>query len=143
MAGHGSKRCPLDLLAAAAPEHFRAGIDDIVILPLVVITLAVVKLLKAFFTLLIRLIDFLFPILLQLMRFPLFTLRILGDGIAALIKAIVAILPVGGTRRTTWRESISVYWTWLRQKFSYHAFEEWIHHAFEKGMSWCSGAAGH
>jgi len=88
MASHGSKRCPSGRSAAAAPEHFRAGIDDIVILPLVVITLAVVKLLKAFFTLLIRLIDFLFPILLQLMRFPLFTLRILGDGIAAADKTL-------------------------------------------------------
>jgi hypothetical protein len=39
---------------------------------------AVVKLLKALLTPLIRLIDFLFPLLLQVMRFPLFTLRILG-----------------------------------------------------------------
>ena len=38
------------------------------------------------------------------MRFPLFTLRILGDGIAALLKGIVRILPVGGTRRAAWRE---------------------------------------
>jgi hypothetical protein len=125
-----------DATAAVAPEHFRTGIDDIVILPLVVITLAVAKLLKALFTLLIHFIDFLFPILLQLMRFPLFTLRILGDGIVALTKAIVAILPIGSTRRATWRKSISLCWTWLRQRFSYHAFEEWIHHAFEKGMAW-------
>src|SRR5262245_16582369 len=87
----------------AVPEHFRTGVEDIVILPLVVIALAVVMLLKGFFTLLIRLIDFLFPILLQLIRFPLFTLRILGDGVAALTNAIVAILPIGGTRRAAWR----------------------------------------
>jgi hypothetical protein len=132
-----------DATPVAAPELFRPGIEDIVILPLVVIALAVVKLLKAFFTLLIRLIDFLFPILLQLIRFPLFTLRILGDGIAALTKAILAILPIGGTRRAAWREAISVYWAWLRQKFSYRAFEEWLHHAFEKGMAWVFRAAGH
>src|SRR3954454_22548078 len=120
----------------AAPEHFRAGIEDIVILPLVAIALAMVKLTKAFFTLLIRLIDFMFPILLQLMRFPLFTLRILGDGIAALTSAMVAILPVGSMRRLAWRKAIGMYWDWLRQKFSYRVFEEWIHHTFEKGMAW-------
>lgn len=70
------------------------------------------------------------------MRFPLFTLRISGDGIATLSKAIVAILPVGGRRRSSWRKTISIYWAWLRQKISYHAFEEWVHHAFENGMAW-------
>jgi hypothetical protein len=70
------------------------------------------------------------------MRFPLFTLRILGDGIAALTKGIVRFLPIGGERRAAWRERVSEYWKWLRQKFSYKAFEEWLHHAFESGMAW-------
>lgn len=117
-------------------EHFRVGIDDIVILPLVTLALVVVKLVKGAIRGLIRLLDFLFPILLQLMRFPLFTLRILGDGVAALTKAVVAILPVGSAKRAAWREAVSVHWAWLRRKFSYHAFEEWVHHAFEKGMAW-------
>jgi hypothetical protein len=125
-----------DVTQAKTPEHFRIGIDDIVILPLVMIALTLVKLLKALFTLLVRLIDFMFPVLLQLMRFPLFTLRILGDGLAMLAKAIVAILPVGGMRRLAWRKAISAYWDWLRQKFSYRSFEEWVHQVFEKGMAW-------
>jgi hypothetical protein len=123
-------------LASIAEARFSAGIDDVVILPLVTFALVVVKLVKAAVRLLIRLLDFLFPILLQLMRFPLFTLRILGDGIAALTKAVVAILPVGSAKRAAWREAVSAHWAWLRRKFSYHAFEEWVHHAFEKGMAW-------
>ena len=117
-------------------ERYTASIDDIVIVPLVAVAFAVWRVLRRIFFVLIDIIDFLFPILLQVMRFPLFTLRILGDGIAALLKGIVRFLPVGGDRRTAWREFISQHWAWLRQKFSYKAFEQWLHHAFENGMAW-------
>jgi hypothetical protein len=122
--------------STAAPEYFRPGIEDIVILPLVALALIVAKMLRAIFRFLVSLIDFLFPILLQIMRFPLFTLRILGDGIAALLRGIVRILPVGGTKRQAWREAIKEKWAWLRAKISYKAFEEWLHHIFEDGMAW-------
>jgi hypothetical protein len=115
---------------------FRIGVDDLVIVPLVAVAFAVWRILRRAFFILVDLVDFLFPILLQVMRFPLFTLRILGDGIAALLKGIVRFLPVGGDRRAAWREFVSRHWAWLRQKISYKAFEEAVHHAFEKGMAW-------
>src|SRR5215212_5978820 len=118
------------------PDDFTVGVEDVVIVPLAAAALAVKQALTSALTLLIRLLDLLFPILLQLMRFPLFTLRILGDGIITLSKAVVAILPVGRARRAAWREWISIYWALLRQKISYHAFEQWLHHAFENGMAW-------
>ena len=117
-------------------EHFQAGIEDVVILPLAAIALVVKGVLRSAFSILKHIIDFLFPILLQLMRFPLFSLRILGDAIVALLKGIARILPIGGMRRAAWREFISRYWAWLRQKISYKAFEEAVHHAFENGMAW-------
>jgi hypothetical protein len=125
-----------DAASVAPPEPFKVSFDDLLIVPLVALGVSLKRVLKSTLMLLVRLVDFLFPILLQVMRFPLFTLRILGDGIAALSRAIVAILPVGGTRRAAWRESISLSWAWLRKKISYQAFEEWIHHAFESGMAW-------
>jgi len=118
------------------PEDFTVGVEDVVIVPLAAVVLGIKQALTSALTLLIRLLDLLFPILLQLMRFPLFTLRILGDGIVTLSKAVVAILPVGRARRAAWREWISIYWALLRQKISYHAFEQWLHHAFENGMAW-------
>jgi hypothetical protein len=121
---------------SGGPESYRAGVDDLVIVPLVVVTFAIWRILRRIFFILVDIIDFLFPIVLQVMRFPLFTLRIIGDGLAALLKGIVRFLPVGGDRRAAWRERISEYWAWLRQKFSYRAFEEWLHHAFEDGMAW-------
>jgi hypothetical protein len=122
--------------ATAPDDVFSPGVDDVVIVPLIAIAFAVRRTLRAAFTVLVDIVDFAFPILLQVMRFPLFTLRIVGDGIAALLKAIVRILPVGGARRDAWREIVGQYWTWLRKKFSYKAFEEALHHAFENGMAW-------
>jgi hypothetical protein len=121
---------------SASPAQFTAGIDDIIILPLVAVALAIAKTLRWLFSLLIHLIDWLFPILLQVMRFPLFTLRILGDGLAWLTQGVVNVLPVGGTRRAAWREWVIRTWAWLRAQISYKAFEEWLHHVFEDGMAW-------
>ena len=83
----------------AASERFGLGSDDVVILPIVAIALTLKMVVRSAWTVLKHIIDFLFPILLQLMRFPLFTLRILGDGIVALLRGIARILPIGGERR--------------------------------------------
>jgi hypothetical protein len=125
-----------DRVFATTPERFELGVDDAVILPLVLIALAVKKLFRVALTLLIDLLDFAFPILLQLMRFPLFTVRILGDGIVAVLKAAAGYLPLAGARREAFRAFVSRHWSWLREKISYQAFEEAVHHAFEVGMAW-------
>jgi hypothetical protein len=115
---------------------FGVGVEDIVILPLVAIAVIVKVVLRALLTILIDIIDWLFPILLQVMRFPLFTIRIIGDGIAALLKGVMRFLPIGNMRRQAWQGFISRNWAWCRQSLSYRAFEEWLHHAFEDGMAW-------
>ncbi len=117
-------------------ERFPVGAGDVVILPMAAIALVVEYLARSVWTALKQILDFLFPILLQLMRFPLFTLRILGDGTAALLKGIARILPIGGERRAAWREFVSQHWAWLREQISYKAFEEAVHHLFESGMAW-------
>jgi hypothetical protein len=119
-----------------AQSRFDAGVEDLIIFPLVAIALVVKQLLHAMLRILIHILDYAFPILLQLARFPLFTVRIIGDAIVALLKGIVRFLPMSGTKREAWRELVSQYWSWLRQKISYKAFEEAVHHAFERGMAW-------
>jgi len=115
---------------------FGVGVEDIVILPLVAIAFIAKVVQRALLTTLIDIIDWLFPILLQVMRFPLFTIRIIGDGIAALSKGVMRFLPIGNVRRQAWQGFISRNWAWCRQSLSYRAFEEWLHHAFEDGMAW-------
>jgi len=115
---------------------FGAGLDDIIIVPVAAVAYIVRSVFRALLRLLVRLLDYAFPILLQVARFPLFTLRIIGDALAALARGVIALLPIGGDRRAAWREYVSQAWAWLRAKISYKAFEEYIHHLFEDGMAW-------
>jgi hypothetical protein len=117
-------------------ERVLVGIDDVVIVPMVAVALVVEAVARSAWSVLKHLVDFLFPILLQLMRFPLFTLRILGDGIAALLRGMTWVLPIGGARRAAWGEFVTQHWAWLRQRISYRAFEEAVHQLFENGMAW-------
>jgi hypothetical protein len=113
-----------------------AGVEDLVIVPLAVITLAISKLLKAVFSILIYVLDYAFPILLQLMRIPLVAARAIGDGMAALFEGVVRCLPVSSANRDAWRRGVREQWIWLRRKISYQAFEHALHQAFEAGMGW-------
>jgi hypothetical protein len=121
---------------AMTQGRYGAGIEDAIIVPLVLVALAGKNLLHTTLSVLIHIVDYAFPILLQLMRFPLFTTRIIGDRLVVALKFIVRYLPVSCASRERWREVVSRGWSWLRQKISYKAFEEAVHHAFESGMAW-------
>jgi hypothetical protein len=113
-----------------------AGVEDLVIVPLVVIALAISKLLKAVFSILIYILDYAFPILLQLMRIPLLTARLIGDGMELLLEGVVRCLPISGVKRDSLRARVRQQWIWFRRNISYQAFEHALHHAFEAGMAW-------
>lgn len=125
-----------ETVGRAPDDSFGPGPSDLVLVPLAAAAVALRRLARALLTLLIHLLDYAFAILLQVMRFPLFTVRILGDGVVWLSRAIVSYLPVGGGKREAWREAIARHWAWVRKKISYKAFEEAVHHAFEGGMAW-------
>ncbi len=121
----------------AQPErHYAGAVDDIVILPLAALGIAGKILLRWAWQLLVHVVDFIFPILMQILRFLMFTVRIVGDGISALLRFIIKFLPLPLARRNAWREAVARGWSWLRRKISYTAFEEWVHHLFEDGMAW-------
>jgi len=113
-----------------------AGLDDLVIVPLVLIAVAISKLLKAVFSILIYVLDYAFPILLQLMRIPLLAARLVGDGMEFLLEGALQCLPVSSARREAWRARVRQQWVWFRRNISYQAFEEALHHVFEAGMAW-------
>lgn len=116
--------------------RFITSIEDVVITPLVLVALAVKKFLHLASSTMIHIVDYAFPIFLGLMRFPLFSARIFGDGLIKALKFIITCLPVSPVHRVHWREAMGRWWRWLRQKLSYKAFEEAVHHAFENGMAW-------
>jgi hypothetical protein len=114
----------------------RVGAEDLVIVPLVVIALVISKLLKAVLSILIYVLDYAFPILLQLMRIPLLTARLIGDGMEFLFEGVVRCLPVSRAKRDALRARVRQQWIWFRRSISYQAFEQALHNAFESGMTW-------
>ena len=115
---------------------FRAGIADLLIIPLVTAILLLKALAKKVFSVLVHILDYAFFVAMELTRFPLFAIRASGDGVVAAVRALVAHLPVAQERRHRWLEFIGRKWSRIRQAISYRAFEQAVHHAFERGMEW-------
>ena len=111
----------------------RPGAEDVLIIPLVVAALAAKRLAQAVLSILIRLLDWGFVLAVYLTRFPLFVLQVLGDGMIAVVSGLVSWLPVGEEDRRKWRALIAQNWARIRQTISYKAFEQAVHHAFERG----------
>jgi hypothetical protein len=116
--------------------RFRAALDDVIIIPLVLLALAASKILRLIFLILIRLLDYAFPVAMQLVWLPLFGARIVGSGIVAIINGALRILPLPKATRRQLSKSIRRNWLWIRSKTSYRAFEYAVHVVFESGMAW-------
>jgi hypothetical protein len=117
-------------------EGFRTGPEDAIILPLVTAALVLKRLLKTVFLFVVRLLDWSFPLVMQLIRFPLFTARVLGDGTIGAARWLIPWLPLSEQVRENWQEDIGRKWSWLRGKLSYKVFEDALHNVFERGMAW-------
>lgn len=117
-------------------DRFGAALDDAIIVPLVIFTLAVMKILRFILSILVRLLDYAFPLVMQLVRPPLFVARVLGNCIIAIINGALRFLPLSEAKRQQWSASIRQRWSWFRRKISYQAFEHAVHIAFESGMAW-------
>jgi len=115
---------------------FRGALDDVIIIPLVFVALAANKLLHFILSILMRLLDFAFPFVMQIVWLPLLAARILGNVTVATLNGSLRYLPLSETKRRRWNISIRRNWSWLRRKMSYRAFEQAVHTAFENGMAW-------
>ena len=117
-------------------SRFRGSLDDVIIIPLVVVALAANKILRFVLSILMRLLDYAFPLAMQIVWLPLFAARVLGNVIVTAINGALRLVPLSETNRRRWSISIRRNWSWLRRKISYQAFERAVHTAFESGMAW-------
>jgi hypothetical protein len=83
-----------------------------------------------------RLLDYTFPLVMEIVRLPLFAAKVLGNLIVAVATGALCILPLSETKRRKWIVSMRRRWSWLRRRISYRAFERTLHVAFAKGMAW-------
>jgi hypothetical protein len=117
-------------------SRFRGALDDVIIVPLVFVALAVNEILRFILSILMRLLDYAFPLAMQIIWLPLFAVRVVGNVIVTAISGALRFLPLSETKRRQWRTSIRRNWAWLRRKISYRAFEHAVYVAFESGMAW-------
>jgi hypothetical protein len=117
-------------------RYLHPSLDDVIIIPLVFVALSANKILRLILSILMRLLDYAFPLAMQLVWLPLFAAKVLGDGIVAIINGALRFLPLSETKLRQWSETIRRSWSWLRRKISYRAFEHAVHIAFESGMAW-------
>ena len=122
--------------AWTAESRFRGALDDVVIIPLVFVALAANKTLRFILSILMRLLDYAFPLAMQIVWLPLFAARVLGNVVVTATNGALRFLPVSETKRRQWSMSIRRNWSWLRRKISYRAFEHAVYIAFESGMAW-------
>jgi hypothetical protein len=124
-------------------SRFRVGLDDVIIIPLVFVTLAANKILRSILSILMRLLDYAFPLAMQIVWLPLLAAKVLGNVIVTAINGALRLLPLSEAKRRRWSISIRRNWSRLRLKFSYRAFERAVHDAFEDGMAWVFGRCRH
>jgi hypothetical protein len=117
-------------------SRFRGALDDVIIVPLVFVTLAANKILRFILAILMRLLDYAFPLAMQIVWLPLFAAKVVGNVIVTVISVALRFFPLSETKRRQWNISIRRNWSWLRRKISYRAFEKAVHIAFERGMAW-------
>ena len=60
-------------------SRFRGGLDDVIIIPLVLVTLAANKILRFILSILMRLLDYAFPLAMQIVWLPLFAAKVVGQ----------------------------------------------------------------
>ena len=122
--------------ARTEESRFRGALDDVIIIPLVFFALAANKILRFILSILMRLLDYAFPLAMQIVWLPIFAARVLGNVIVTVINGALRFLPISETNRRQWTISIRRNWSWLRRKISYRAFEHAVYVAFESGMAW-------
>ena len=83
-------------------SRFRGSLDDVIIIPLVVVALAANKILRFILSILMRLLDYAFPLAMQIVWLPLFAAKVLGNVIVTVINGALRFLPLSETKRRQW-----------------------------------------
>jgi hypothetical protein len=111
---HSETRTP-----AATKDQFRIGVDDTIILPLVLIFFLARTLYWAAFFIMSLASAFVFVLFLRVMTSPLLVAATAGDGMAWLIKRLADLSPLPGATREAWCNLVDRRWSGLRQRISH------------------------
>ena len=96
-------------------SRFRGALDDVIIMPLVLVTLAANKILRFILSSLMRLLDYAFPLAMQIVWLPLFAARVLGN---VTVTAISGALRLVAARSKRARRNVALHFCSQRQVLS-------------------------
>jgi len=125
---HSATRTP-----AATQDQFRIGVDDTIIVPLVLIVFLAKTLYQATFFIMPFVSAFVFALLLRMMTFPLLVAVTAGDGVAWLIKRLADLPP--RARREAWCCLVDRRWSGLRQRMSQDAIAMMTQNMLQRGIA--------
>jgi hypothetical protein len=121
---------------AVVQDRIRIGVDDTIILPLVLIVFLAKALYQAAFFIVPFASTVVFALLLRVMTSPLLVAATAGDGMAWLIKRLVDLPPLPGSRREAWRDLVDRCWFRLRQRMSHKTIAMMAHDFLHRGGAW-------
>jgi hypothetical protein len=116
-------------------DQFRIGIDDTIILPLVVIVFLAKTLYQSAFFIVPLVSGFVFALFLRILTFSLLVAVTAGDGIAWLIKRVADLQQPPEARRELWRD-VDRRWSGLRRRLSHKAIAIMAQSILRRGIAW-------
>jgi hypothetical protein len=128
---HSQTRTP-----AATQDQFRIGVDDTIILPLVLIAFLAKTLFQAVFFIMPLASAFAFALFLRVMTSPLLVAATAGDGMAWLITRLADRPALPGARCEAWRDLVDRRWSGLRQRMSHKAIALMAQNVLQRGIVW-------
>ena len=121
---------------AGAHDQFRIGIDDTIILPLVLIVFLANTLYQAAFFIVAFASGFVFALFLRMLTSSLLVAATAGDGIAWLIKRVADLAPLPEARREVWRDLVNQRWSRQRRRLSHKAITTMVQSILRRGVAW-------
>jgi hypothetical protein len=126
----------LDIQTHAERSPFRVGIDDAIILPLVLVALLARALYRAACLIVPLAFDLVSAVFLRVLTFPLLVAATAGDGIAWLIKRLSGVPSLPGAKRDASRDLEGRRWSGLRQRMAHGAVAEAARSQLRDAISW-------
>jgi hypothetical protein len=126
----------LDIRTRAEQSPFRTGIDDTIILPVVLVALLARTLYRAARLIVPLAFDFVSALFLRLLTFPLLVAATAGDGMAWLIKRRADVPSLPGAKRDASRDLGGRRWSRLRQRITHRTVADAVQSQLREAISW-------
>jgi hypothetical protein len=126
----------LGIRSPAKQSPFRTGIDDAIILPLILVALPARALYRAARLIVPLAFDFVSALFLRLLTFPLLVAATAGDGMAWLIKRLADAPSLRGAKCGASRDLGGRRWSRLRQRMTHKVVADAVQSQLREAISW-------